>query len=246
MAAVDRHSKSGRSRPIDPRGEGQVTPNSATGGAAAPSAVASALSAPVAEALPALLHAAGGMETGQLLALALAVSDQPRVWASMEEGAALIFTPQVLRGGSGAELTIDFTVTHGAPQATPSGGEVPPMSRVAKHQAQTTVYLQPLDLFSLSSFSLQTTTGRHTQPMPILGYLPLVGQLFRSPAPINRIHHESLLVVYSTVLPTANDWESTLEVLPASAIGAGAVPTFNWGGDGWKAALPVPAAPAAP
>jgi hypothetical protein len=231
---------------------GSAFPGHGGGGGEAPAAAsttASPAASPTASAIggvvSALGHAAEGASPVQLAALALAVTDQPQVWASMDEGANLTFTPRVLRGGSGAELTIDFMVNHQAPQSLPPGASMP-LSRVASHHAVTTVYLQPLDLFSLSSFSMETTLGRRMEPMPFLGYLPIVGQLFRYQGATDHIHHESLLIVYSTVLPTANDWEGTLQVTPTAGIGPatprGAPPTYTWSDGGWvkEPAKPAP------
>jgi hypothetical protein len=208
------------------------------GSAPAAASTASGTVSAASQAGAAAAHAAAGLEPAQLAAVGLAVADQPPVWASMDEGANLTFTPRVLRGGSGTELTIDFMVNHQAPESLPPGAEAP-LSRVASHHAVTTVYLQPLDLFSLSSFSMETTLGRRMEPMPVLGYLPLLGQLFRYQSAADHIHHESLLIVYSTVLPTANDWEGTLQVTPAEGIGPltrGAPPTFTWSERGWERA----------
>jgi uncharacterized membrane protein YgcG len=177
-----------------------------------------------------LLGGAAGMPTAGAVALGLAIADQPRVWASMEEGTALSFTPHVLQGGSGAELNIDFDVKHEAPTDLATGGKgaEEPLDRVAEHHAVTTVYLQPLDLFSLSSFAMETSTGRRTGYVPILGNIPLIGQLFRYSVAADHIHHESLLVVYSTVLPTANDWQGRLEVTSMTGTGTNGATWYNW------------------
>jgi hypothetical protein len=214
---------------------------SSTGAAAStatPSATAAAstgagTASPGSSGSSGLFSAAGALGPAQLAAIGLEAANHPMVWASMDEGAALTFLPRVLRGGSGAELSIDFKVAHPAPAS--STGSVPPMSRVATNEDETTVYLQPLDLFSLSSFTMATTIGSRMEPMPLLGYLPLVGELFRYPSATGHVQHVSLLVVYSTVLPTANDWGSQLGVTPVWGIGPpGAPPNVLWGGEeGW-------------
>ena len=188
------------------------------------------------------LLAGGPASTGELVALGLALADQPRVWASMDEGTTLTFTPHVLQGGSGAELNIDFDVKHQAP-ADVATGNVEALSRVADHHAVTTVDLQPLDLFSLSSFGMETSTGARTDAIPVLGYIPLLGSLFRYHAPAAHVHHESLLVVYSTVLPTDNDWKGRLGFYPIGSTGSPNATWFNWQNGMWKA-QPAPAAAA--
>ena len=87
-----------------------------------------------------------------------------------------------------------------------------PLSRVAKHRARTNVYIHALDLFSLSSLTLVTTHPRPKGVIPILGQLPFLGKVFRYPRSPSTVYHESILMVYSTILPTGADLAATLDV----------------------------------
>ena len=156
-----------------------------------------------------------GLGADRLFALALDLGQEEEIWTALTEGAKLTFTPHVLPGGSAAELAINFEVTHNDPG---SGGVAPmnaPLSRVAKHSARTSVYVQALDLFSLSSLTLGTTHPRPDKVVPILGQIPFLGRMFQFPRKPATVYHESVLMVYSTILPTGADLAATLDVANA-------------------------------
>ncbi|MCD6361032.1 MAG: hypothetical protein J7M38_09225, partial [Armatimonadetes bacterium] len=172
------------------------------------------LMTPGSDVLPASGGGPGAAEAafpaGRLLGLAMALGSPDQVWTALTEGADLTFTPHILPGGSAAEVTIDFTVSH-EDGGTNSDEGPPPLSRVAQHTASTSVYVRALDLFALSSFALQTSHPRPDTSIPVLGRLPLIGQIFRFPRSPATVHHESLLMVYSTILPTGADLAETLD-----------------------------------
>lgn len=183
-----------------------------------PSGVQAAVEGAPGAGTPLQVAAAGGPEdfaeaanlpAGRLLALAMELGRKQEVWAALTEGAQLTFTPSILPGGSAAEVAIEFTVSHD--DAATSEGSAVPLSRVAQHTARTSVYVQALDLFALSSFSLQTTHPRPDRSVPILGQLPIIGQIFRFPRSPATVHHESVLMVYSTILPTGGDLAELLD-----------------------------------
>ncbi len=148
------------------------------------------------------------------LAESLRTADEPRVWGSMTEGTELTFTPHILPGGAAAELQVAVTVAHKDAEVTVEGVEEPttaPLSRVAEHTASTSVYVNALDLFSLSSMMLRTTQPRAKSSVPVLGQLPVLGEMFRFGRSPLIVHHESVLLVYSTILPTGQDLGALLD-----------------------------------
>ncbi len=149
---------------------------------------------------------------GRLLALAMELGRDTEMWSALTEGAQLSFTPHILPGGSAAEVAIDFTVSHDDAGTNQETGP-PPLSRVAQHTARTSVYVRALDLFALSSFSLQTSHARGDRAIPVLGNLPVLGQMFRFPRGPATVHHESVLMVYSTILPTGGDLAETIDAV---------------------------------
>lgn len=164
-------------------------------------------------ALSAIGGSLGGLPAERLAALGLALGSQPSVWSALNSGASLDVTPHVLPGGASAELELTFTINHDDATPDPDEGRqaVPPLSRVAKHEAETTVYVDSLDLFRLSSLSLQTSRPRPDAVVPVLGQLPFVGRLFRLPRKAASVHHESMLLVVSTILPTGMDLGETFD-----------------------------------
>lgn len=156
-----------------------------------------------------------GLPTDRLLALAMDLGQEEEVWTALTEGARLTFTPYILPGGSAAELAIDFEITHNDVGSETSAPMNAPLSRVARHSARTSVYVQALDLFSLSSLTLSTSHPRPDTAIPILGQIPILGKMFRFPRSPAKVYHESVLMVYSTILPTGVDLAATLDVEPA-------------------------------
>ncbi len=151
----------------------------------------------------------------RLFSLALDLGQEEEIWTALTEGAKLTFTPHVLPGGSSAELAINFEVTHNDPGSDNVAPMNAPLSRVAKHSARTSVYVQALDLFSLSSLTLGTTHPRPDRVIPILGQIPFLGKMFRFSRKPATVYHESVLMVYSTILPTGADLAETLDVANA-------------------------------
>jgi hypothetical protein len=193
---------------------GSAQPVSTEDAAVAASRSSGGAGRPISASLPNALEAT---PAEQLATLALTLSDQPRVWSAMREGTELTFTPHVLRGGNAAELEVHVSVSHEDPsdRDTRAAPTTVPLSRVACHEAQCTVYLQPLDLFSLSTFSMRTTFPSPRGFIPVLAQLPLIGNLFTYPRAPGTVHHESLLVVNSTILSTPDDLR---EVLTATVL----------------------------
>ncbi len=148
------------------------------------------------------------------MAGSLQAGSTPQVWGSMTEGTELTFIPHILPGGAAAELQVAVKVAHNDAKVTVEGEEYPteaPLSRVAEHTASTSVYVNALDLFSLSSMMLRTTQPRAKSSVPVLGQLPLLGQMFRFGRSPLIVHHESVILVYSTILPTGQDLGELLD-----------------------------------
>lgn len=153
---------------------------------------------------------AGGELAGTLEAT---LEEDRDVWSVLTSGAELSVTPHVLPGGGAAELAITLTVNHEDHEVASGRGapEVVPLSRVAQHKAGTKVYVNSLDVFGLSSLSLQTTHPRPDLSVPLLSRLPLLGEMFRFPRRPDRVHHASMLLIVSTILPTGMDLGTTLD-----------------------------------
>jgi hypothetical protein len=152
---------------------------------------------------PEILAAAFSGSLPQIAALLAALATPNQTWSAMTEGASIEFKPVVLPGGAMAEVAIEATIAHNDPGTTneEAAQTAVPLTRVARHCATTKIMLEPLDLFALSTFGLSTTHPRPDTVIPILGQIPFLGQMFRFPRSPQRIHHESLLLVYSVISP---------------------------------------------
>jgi len=84
-------------------------------------------------------------------------------FSTLRQGSGLQFTPYISRGANGCELTVDIKTSVPEPETQGDAKKAQnlPFTRVSEHRAVTTVRLQSLDVFGLSSFSLgQTRAGR--------------------------------------------------------------------------------------
>jgi hypothetical protein len=157
--------------------------------------------------------AATGLSPGnKLLVLLAATQDQMRVWSELDDGVTVRVTPHVGPNADTAELALYVNVTRKAPQVHgPEGTGPDPFDRIGSHTVgkaeddQVRMRVNSLDLFPISTFSLQTSHRRPDRVVPILGELPIVGKLFRSKRSPAVVHHESILLVNSTIVPSAAD-----------------------------------------
>jgi hypothetical protein len=145
-----------------------------------------------------------------LASLAMALGQEQETWSVLREGAELEFTPYILPGATRAEVNVHAIVAHDDPAPPPTGSTAPAetslhLTRVAKHEASTTVYLDTYDLFDLSTLALRTTHPRPDLRLPVLGQLPFIGSIFSFPRNPRAVHHESLLIVRASIVPTAMD-----------------------------------------
>jgi hypothetical protein len=163
-----------------------------------------------------------GIPVHRLAGLAFALGEQPQAWSVLSEGTQITFTPNSLPGGTRAEVNVSVTVSHDDGRSTETGktdaSEVPGhLTRVGRHQANTTVYVDSLGLFNLSTLELRTTHPRSPFVTPILGQLPIVGPVFRFPRSARQVHHESLLIIRAAVTPTAMDVGRLIPIDPPTA-----------------------------
>jgi hypothetical protein len=143
---------------------------------------------------------------GQAL-LAFLNSSQP-VTAMIGRDLNLDVTPVTLPGASSAELTVTLEakddgtasiVTNGTPQNDTT-------DRVTNHKVATTVRVDSLKLFEISTFSAELTRGRDPIPLlPPFVQLPYIGSFATWKLKPSRVYHQSFAIVNATILPTAAD-----------------------------------------
>ncbi|MBD3291416.1 MAG: hypothetical protein GF393_00720 [Armatimonadia bacterium] len=146
------------------------------------------------------------------------VKHNAQVWEVLTDGSVLGFVPHVLPGGSTADIEIELLVGRNNPRIYPPGGNPAstPLDSVAMHRTHTSVYVDSLDLFGLSSLSLTTSHPRPDYEVPVLGSVPIIGDMFTFDRGPQSVHHESIMLVYATILPTGSDLAELLDFEPVA------------------------------
>jgi hypothetical protein len=143
----------------------------------------------------------------QALLLAAALSEPEARFATVAPGVKVKIRPSVLPDGAAARLTIDatFGVTTSPldTNASPDTRNDPPAPAIQQHRVETDATVGVFDLFDISSFSMTTSHPRTPFYVPILGRLPIIGPAFQWPRRPKEIHHESVILVNTVVLPRA-------------------------------------------
>lgn len=129
-------------------------------------------------------------------------------------GPQLNLTPYVLRNMASAELKFELEVGNpleNQTEATDENGKpLVNLSRITKHTVDTTVYVDAVDLFTISTFSTQSSIDGGRGYIPIIGTvwrgvfsdIPVFGNLFSWKKDPQTVYHESLLLTNSYITPT--------------------------------------------
>lgn len=159
------------------------------------------------------------MKGGSLL---LAMGEQQQAWAELKAGITLEFTPYVSSNADSAELVMEVVVGTEAPTVQGGGAQTEPVSRIAQHQIgdsgkQVHTRVTALDIFPISTFSVQSSHPRPDFVFPILGRIPYIGEMFRCPRSAARRHHESIILVNSSIVTSAIDVGRLYPIRPDTA-----------------------------
>jgi hypothetical protein len=150
----------------------------------------------------------GAMPLSQVIGLIGAFGEERSVWRELKAGVSITVTPNVLRNMTSAELQLKLET--GDPQAGTREEKVTPLSRVSQHNVKTSVYVNALDFFDISSFTNESTLGGGRGYVPIIGPIwrglfydvPIFGKLFSWKKNPQTVHHESLVLTTSFITPT--------------------------------------------
>lgn len=151
----------------------------------------------------------GGMPLSQFIGLIAAFGDDRTVFRELQAGISLSITPNVLRNMTSAELKLDLKI--GDPQQTTPPDKVKPLSRVAQHNVNTSIYIDPLDFFDLSTFANQSTLDGGRGYVPIIGpvwrglfgEIPIAGKIFSWKRGTQNILNQSMVLTNSYITPTS-------------------------------------------
>lgn len=177
-----------------------------------PTATATATPSPPAVPTPQLLTGAarifGTLGSGEafLLAAALANDVEPN-FHEVTPGITIEIQPTVLPDGSAARIALkaEFKVETAEFGNKENVWKQPFADSVKKHEVNTDVAVSVFDLFDISSFSLQSSYPQAPYYVPVLGRLPIIGPAFQWPRDKKRVHHESIVLVNTVILPRAYD-----------------------------------------
>jgi hypothetical protein len=156
--------------------------------------------------------AAGNLPTTSVLSLIAALDKNRTEWRELASGIELTITPSVLRSSTSAELSVAFKAGVEPPTTgQTSQGNLRPLSRIKNSSVTTKVYVNTLDFFALSTFNNQTTVdgGRTFIPIVgtiwkgIFGSIPILGDLFSWKNAPKNVHHQSLILTNTFIVPTA-------------------------------------------
>jgi hypothetical protein len=150
-----------------------------------------------------------GLTGSQAFAVGALLKPQPRAFATIAPGIGISVRPTVLPNAAAARLQIlaSFGVAAAMPEReTGSDNPQPPvLDAVESHLVRTDANIDALDLVGLSSLSTDTRVPRGPFVFPVLGRLPVLGPIFQFSRKDTRIHHYSIILVNTVILPRALD-----------------------------------------
>jgi hypothetical protein len=146
-----------------------------------------------------------------VISLIAALSKDRSLFRALTSGVSLDVTPSVLRNSTSAELKIDLTTAPQDTQTVTGDGDVKPLSRISQNTVKTSVYVNTLDIFTLSTFNSQTTIDGGRTYIPLIGTIwqgifsgvPIFGELFSFRNHPKSVQHQSIVLTNSFIVPTA-------------------------------------------
>jgi hypothetical protein len=194
---------------LSPPAAGTVTTTTTTttGPAALPTTAAPATSPGVASApatnnIGLLLKGLTPLEGGLALSALQPTADIS--YYRVAPGIDIHVTPSMTPDGTSANIKLDATFgedTSSGDAANTLSNTYRPPNSVKQHRVQTVANVGGFNLFEVSSFNMDTQYPRPPFILPILGNLPLVGNVFRFERGTNRTYHQSIILVNATLTP---------------------------------------------
>lgn len=147
-----------------------------------------------------------------VVSLISALSKDRSLWRGLTSGISLDITPFVLRNNASAQLDVTFIIgPQGDGKEPDEHGKLRPLSRINQNTVETSVYVNTLDIFALSTFNSQTTIDGGRSYIPIIGTvwkgifsgIPILGDLFSWHNAPKNVQHQSIVLTNSFIVPTA-------------------------------------------
>jgi hypothetical protein len=148
-----------------------------------------------------------GLEAFPALLLAAGLSEEKPVFNEVAPGVRISVRPTVISDGTSARLELDcsFGVTTKVLGNQEDVWGQTKADAVESHRISTDAAVSVFDLFDISSFSIDSSHPQAPFYVPVLGRLPIVGPAFQWPRDKKRVHHESIILVNTVILPRALD-----------------------------------------
>lgn len=173
----------------------------------------------VAQLLNSMKQAAGNVPavignnlgSGAAATLTGALNAMESTSSKIGRGLKVDFVPRSLPGASAAEIDVTLSVGETAEPALYTAGQASntndELSRVARHNTQTKMRVNSLNIFEVSSLSAQLLRARTRFPLlPLPGVeIPYIGSLVGIPRRPASEYHSSIAVLSALVVPTAAD-----------------------------------------
>ena len=161
--------------------------------------------------LPGVQFGESTIPVASLVSVVAALSKDRSLWRGLTSGVSLSVTPSVLRNSESAELKINLITAPTDTQEKTGDGELRPLSRISQNKVTTSVYVNTLDLFALSTFNSQTTIDGGRWYIPVIGTvwkgvfsgIPVFGDLFSIKNDPKNVQHQSIVLTNSFIVPTA-------------------------------------------
>ncbi len=185
---------------VNPLGENflnEIAPGKKTDGSTTPTnpnGTAATLTAAIQALTPA--------QAGLLLAALRPTTTEK--FTQIAPGISVEATPAVTPDGNSAALSItaSFGVETNVKQSDNSKPlDFRPPDAVKNHTITTVATVQGFNLFPLSSFNVDTLYPRPPFVLPIIGQLPIIGNMFRFGRGVNRTYLQSVILVNATLIP---------------------------------------------
>ncbi len=152
----------------------------------------------VATLLPGLTN----LEQGLVLAALQPTADVS--YYKVAPGISVKVTPAMTPDGTNANLNLDVTFgveTNIAKDSSTDALAYRPPDAVKSHHITTTAAVGGFNLFEVSSFNMDTVTPRSPFIFPVLGNLPLIGNMFRFAHSPNHTFHQSIILTNAILIP---------------------------------------------
>ena len=123
---------------------------------------------------------------------------------AVSPGIGIHVVPNILKNGSAARLqmAVKIAVETSTPDATANRLKSIPADAIKSHNIHTDAMISGFDLFDISSFSIETSHPR-SRYLPLIGSIPLLGELIKKPRKNKVVHQESMIFVNAAILPRA-------------------------------------------